>query len=307
MTKFTLRPYVSALLFVGLLGSTTLHPAFAQDDAVVATVNGQAITEGQLKLAENDLGEQFAKLVPDQKRAAALSAMIEIHLLADKAKADGLADKPDFKERMEFLQLRALHSAVVESEVSRAVADDALKARYDKEVSLLPKTQEVHARHILVATQEEADAIIKELDAGGNFEEIAKEKSTDGAAASGGDLGYFGPGQMVPAFEEAAFALEAGQYTKTPVKTQFGFHVIKVEDKRDRQPPAFEQAKEHMRSLVVRDKYLEMVKDQRANAKVEISDPALKSAVEAIDKGQPIGQTPVDGADEGAGDEAAPE
>ena len=143
-----------------------------------------------------------------------------------------------------------------------------------------PPVNEVHARHILVKTKEEATAIIKQLDGGAKFEDIAKEKSSDGSAGQGGDLGWFGPGQMVPEFEKAAFALEVGAYTKEPVQTQFGWHVIKVEDKRAQQPPAFEQVKDQIRSALLREKYFALVKSVRDAAKVEIADPELKKGVE---------------------------
>ena len=133
-------------------------------------------------------------------------------------------------------------------------------------------------------TKEEAEAIIKQLDAGAKFEDIAKEKSADaGSGANGGDLGYFGPGQMVPEFEKAAFALEPGTYTKEPVQSQFGWHVIKVEDKRVQQPPAFDQVKAQVRSLLLRDKYLELVKSLRSAAKVDVTDPELKKAIDQMD------------------------
>ena len=113
-------------------------------------------------------------------------------------------------------------------------------------------------------TKEEAEAIIKQLDGGADFEKLANEHTTDPSGkTTGGDLGYFGPGQMVPEFEKAAFALEIGAYTKEPVQTQFGWHVIKVEDKRAQQPPAFEQVKDQVRSVVLRDKYFALVKSLR--------------------------------------------
>ena len=134
-----------------------------------------------------------------------------------------------------------------------------------------------------MATKEEAEAIIAQLDAGGDFEAIAKEKSTDGAAAQGGDLGFFGPGQMVPAFEEAAFALEVGQFSKEPVQTQFGFHVIKVEDKRAQQPPTFDQVKEQVRTLLFRETYFAAVQALRDAATIDVQDPALKAALGEAD------------------------
>ncbi|MFN3546807.1 MAG: peptidylprolyl isomerase [Mesorhizobium sp.] len=252
---------------------------FAQDKTVVATVNGSPITENDLEMARGDLGPQFAQLPEEQKRAAALSAAIEIRLLSDKAAEEGLADTEAFKDRMEFLRQRALHSAFIENKIAGEVTDDAVRARYDKEVAATPPANEIRARHILVATKEEADSIIAQLEAGGDFEAIAKEKSTDGAASQGGDLGYFGPGQMVPPFEEAAFALDVGQFSKQAVQTQFGFHVIKVEDKRAQQPPAFDQVKDQVRTLLFRETYFAAVKALREAATVEIQDPALKDAL----------------------------
>ena len=254
--------------------------ALAQGDKVVATINGNAVTEADLEIALTDLDQQFAQLPQDQRRAAALSALIEIRLLSAEAEAKGLADTDEFKRRMEVLRQRALHSAFIEQEVAAKVTDEAVRAEYDKQVAAMTPTKELRARHILVPTEEEAKAIIADLDNGGDFEAIAKEKSQDGAAANGGDLGYFGAGQMVPEFEEAAFALNAGEYSKEPVKTQFGFHVIKVEDKRDQQPPAFEQVQGQFRSLLLRQSYFELVNDLREAASVEITDPALKAALE---------------------------
>ncbi|MGN6304654.1 MAG: peptidylprolyl isomerase [Mesorhizobium sp.] len=253
-------------------------------NAVVATIGGKPITEADLAMAEGELSQQFAQLPAEQRRAAALSAAIEIKVMAAKAVADGLDKDADFQRRAAFLQERALHGEIVEKEVVDKITDDEVRARYDKEIAAQPAVNEVHARHILVKTKEEADAIIKELDGGAKFEELANKHTTDPSGkTSGGDLGWFGPGQMVPEFEKAAMALEPGSYTKEPVQTQFGWHVIKVEDKRPKQPPAFEQVKDQIRSAVLRDKYFALVKELRAAAKVEIPDEALKKAVDAAE------------------------
>jgi peptidyl-prolyl cis-trans isomerase C len=255
-------------------------------DTVLAHVNGKPITQGDVELAETDLDPQFAKMPPEQRRAAALSALIEIRVMADKAVADGIDKDPEFQRRMELLRERALHSALVDKEVSGAITDADLKKRYDEEMAKQAPVNEVHARHILVKTKEEAEAIIKELDKGGDFEKIAKEKSTDGSAPQGGDLGYFTEGQMVPEFAKAAFALPVGKYTEQPVQTQFGWHIIKVEDKRIKQPPAFDQVKDQLRQVVLRDKYFAMVKETRGAAKIDITDPDLKKEVDTMDSAQ---------------------
>ncbi len=262
--------------------------ATAADPAtVVATVNGQSITEADLTLAEADLDQQFSRLPPEQRRAAALSALIEIRLLASEAEAKGLDKDPEFERRMAFLEQRALHSAVVDAEVSAKITDDEIRKRYDTEMSNTPPVNEVKARHILVKTKEEADAIIKQLDAGGDFEKLASDNTTDPSGkTTGGDLGYFGPGQMVPEFEKAAFALDVGAYSKQPVQSQFGFHVIKVEDKRAQQPPAFDQVKDQIRSLLLRENYFALVKSLRGAAKVDITDAELKKAVDQVDGAQ---------------------
>ena len=260
-----------------------LAPALAvqaQEAAVVAIVNGQPVTETDIAVAISDLNEQFAQLPEDQRRAAALSAVIEIRLLAAEAEKDGLAEGDEFTRRVALLRERALHSAYIEQKIAAGVTDEAVRARYDKQVAETPPTNEVRARHIIVETEDEAKAIIAELDAGGDFEAIAKEKSKDGAASQGGDLGYFAQGRMVPEFEQAAFALNVGEYSKTPVQTQFGWHVIKVEDKRAQQPPAFEQVAEQFRTLLLRETYFEKVTALREAAAVEITDPALKEALE---------------------------
>jgi peptidyl-prolyl cis-trans isomerase C len=261
-------------------------PAVAPD-TVLATIDGKPVTQADVDLALRDLDQQFARLPEDQKRAAAMSAVIEIRLLAAKAEADGLDKSPDFQRRIEFLRQRTLHTALVEAEVAGKITDDEIRARYDQEIAAQPPVNEVHARHILVKTKAEATDIIKQLDGGADFQKLANEKTSDPSGKeSGGDLGWFGPGQMVPEFDKAAFALNVGEYTKEPVQTQFGFHVIKVEDKRVKQPPAFDQVKEQVRSILVREKYFALVKSIRDAAKVEIADPALKAQVDALEKAQ---------------------
>lgn len=281
------RASFAQLAFAAGLLALSAAPGLAQEDKVVATINGQNITEADLAQAESDLDQQFSRLPAEQRRAAALSAIIEIRLFSEDAVKKGLDKDPAFQRRMAFLQQRALHAAEVESEIATKITDEEVRARYDKEVAATPPANEVKARHILVKTKEEAQELIKRLDAGDKFEDIAKEKSTDtGSGANGGDLGYFAPGQMVPEFEKAAFALEVGKYSAEPVQSQFGWHIIKVEDKRAQQPPAFDAVKEQFRSLVLREKYSALANTLRGSAKIDIADPELKKAVEEADKAQ---------------------
>jgi peptidyl-prolyl cis-trans isomerase C len=272
---------LAALAFTALVAFQA--PAFA-DDAVVAKVGNLEIHQSELDLAVANLDPQLAQLPDDQKKVAALSAAIDVKLLASDATAEKLDQTDDFKKRMQYLTDRELHNAYFKKHVVDTVTDADVKARYDKEVAALPKQEEVHARHILVKTEDEAKDVIKQLDAGKDFAELAKEKSTDPNKDDGGNLGYFSRGRMVKEFEDAAFALEKGTYSKTPVKTDFGYHVIKVEDKRDAPPPAFEQVQDQVRQLVMRDKYLALLNQAKASSKVEIMDETLRKGYEDANK-----------------------
>ncbi|MFC3162023.1 peptidylprolyl isomerase [Ciceribacter thiooxidans] len=258
-------------------------PAFAED-ALVAKVGNLEIRQSELDIALANLDPQLSQLPDEQKKVAALSSAIDVKLLAGNATAEGLKDDPAYQQRMQFIAERELHNLYFKKHVVDAVTDDEVKARYEKEIAALPKQEEVRARHILVKTEDEAKAVIAELDKGKDFVELAKEKSTDPNKSEGGDLGYFTKGRMVPEFEQAAFAMEKGTYSKTPVKTQFGFHVIKVEDKRDAPPPAYEDVAQQVRQLVMRDKYLELIAKAKADQKVEIVDETLRKGYEDVNK-----------------------
>jgi peptidyl-prolyl cis-trans isomerase C len=259
-------------------------PAAPDPNKVIATIDGKPVSEAELALALQSVDQQYSQLPPEQRRAAAFMAIMEIRLLADKAVAEGLDKDPDFQRRMAFLQQRALHSEVIDKDVGAKITDADVRARYDKQMADTPPVNEVKARHILVKTKEEAEAIVKQLDGGGDFQKLANEHTTDPSGkTTGGDLGYFAPGQMVPEFEKAAFTLNVGQYTKEPVQSQFGWHIIMVEDKRAQQPPAYDTVRDEVRNLVFREKYFAMVTDLRKAAKVDVTDPDLKKAVDAMD------------------------
>jgi peptidyl-prolyl cis-trans isomerase C len=269
----------SALALSISLGSTTLS-AYGADTTVVATIGGEPVTEADIVMAQGNLDPQLAKLPDDQRRLAALAALIDIRAVAIKARQSKFDQSEEFKKRIAFISERALHDAFFNAEVVTKLTDAEVRTRYDKEIAAVPAENEVRARHILVKTEEEAKEVITKLDGGAKFEDLAKEKSSDGSAGDGGDLGYFGPGQMVPEFEKQAFTLEIGQYTKVPVKTQFGFHVIKVEDKRTKQPPAFDQVKTQVRDVLLRERYVETARAYREELKVEWIDPLVKKAME---------------------------
>ncbi|MEP2947104.1 MAG: peptidylprolyl isomerase [Lentilitoribacter sp.] len=255
----------------------------AQDasDKVILKFDGAEIRQSDFDLFQ-ELDPQFEQLQGAQKQLAILSALIDVKSLAKKATADKMDQDAVFQKRLEFLKDRSLHNAYFQKNVIANISDEEVKARFEKEIAAIEPEQELRARHILVKTAEEANAIIAELDGGADFVELAKTKSTGPSGPQGGDLGFFGKGQMVPPFEAAAFALEAGAYTKAPVQTQFGFHVIKLEEKRDRPLPKFEEVQDQMRQVVLRERYLETVKEARSLSNVEILDEELKASYEKI-------------------------
>jgi peptidyl-prolyl cis-trans isomerase C len=275
---------LAATALTALMALSSVASAEDAKDPVIAKINGVEVTKGELALAEGNIDPQLSQLPPDQKELAALTAIVDAKVIAEKAKAEKLDESPDFKMRLQFILDRELHNQYFKKHIVDAVTDAEIKARYDAEVAKMPKEEEVRARHILVKTEDEAKAIIKELDAGKDFAELAKAKSTDPNKSDGGDLGYFKKGQMVPEFEAAAFKLEKGKYSETPVKTQFGYHVIKVEDKRTAQPPAFDKVKDQVKQVVMRDKYMDLLKTSKDGAKIEILDPALKKSYDEANK-----------------------
>ncbi|TCD13900.1 peptidylprolyl isomerase [Oricola cellulosilytica] len=278
------RGITAAFALAALAALSAPHDARAQQtdgSKVVATLNGEDITERDLEMTLSDLQDQLGQVPEEGRRAAALTALVDIRMLADKAAAEGLGEDEEFLDRLEFLRQRALHNAYFKQEVVDKVTDADVRARYDREVAATPPENEVRARHILVETEEEAKALIAELDGGADFEALAKEKSTGPSGPAGGDLGYFTKGRMVPEFEEAAFALDAGAYTKEPVKTDFGWHVIKVEDKRQVQPPSYAEVEPQIRSVLLRERYFELLSAMRAEADLEIRDPDLDAAMKS--------------------------
>jgi peptidyl-prolyl cis-trans isomerase C len=173
------------------------------------------------------------------------------------------------RRQMALAEDTALQSALLSKEVGPSVTEEAIRARYDKEMADKPGQEEVHARHILVPTEEEAKKVIAELKKGADFATLAKQYSKDPGAAQGGDLGWFKKDEMVPAFSAAAFAMKPGQVSDKPVKTEFGWHVIQVEEKRHAEPPSFEQAHDGLRQKMIQEGVQKAVKQARADVTVE--------------------------------------
>jgi peptidyl-prolyl cis-trans isomerase C len=267
----------SCLALALLVGS----PARADDaNPVLAKVNGVEIHQSDVTLAEEELAPSLAQMDPATKKENVLAFLIDMKIVAKAAEDKKIAEQADFKKKLDFARNRLLMDNLLAAEGKAALTDEAMKKVYDDAAKQISGEQEVHARHILVQTEDEAKAIKAELDKGGDFAKLAKEKSKDPGAADGGDLGFFTKEQMVPEFSKVAFSLEPGKISD-PVKTQFGWHIIKVEEKRNRKPPDFAQVKPQIEQYVTRKAQSEFVAKLRETAKVERMDKPAAPAVPA--------------------------
>lgn len=306
----SLRPWPAspALALASLLALSAAAPgAFAQDgsadaaeeaaaeDPVVAVVNGTELRRSDVVESARDLPQAYQDQL-DQIFPALVDWLIDQTLLLEEGRRRNLQDDAQVKEQVALYEERVVREALVDRHLADRMTEEAVRARYDRFVAEFQPETEIHARHILVESQAEAEAIIAELDAGGDFAAIAKEKSTDtGSGANGGDLGFFTPEQMVPEFSAAAVALEPGSYSKTPVQSRFGWHVIKVEEKRETAPPSFEEARLEIENRLQQELVSEFVADLRADATIE--KPAEAEAVPADPAAPPA---------EGGGEETPP-
>jgi peptidyl-prolyl cis-trans isomerase C len=278
-----IAPFALALALAGPLPLALSAPVMAEDK-VIATINGKAITDADIAVADGEIGADMGSMPDDQKRMSLVEFLIDNQLFAEAAEGNKLGEGPAFESRLAYLKRRALRELYFEKIIKGAVTDADAKKLYDDQVKLLKPEEEVQARHILVETEELAKEIKEKLKNGGDFNALAKEHSKDpGSKDNGGDLGFFTRGQMVPQFEEAAFTLNKGDVSE-PLKTQFGWHLIKVEDKRAKQPPAFEVVKDRILQSMLLQKASQAAVDLRGKAKIEYVDAAIKKAVEDRNK-----------------------
>ncbi|HEX4004682.1 MAG TPA: peptidylprolyl isomerase [Acidobacteriaceae bacterium] len=243
----------------------------AAPDPVMARVDGFAIHGSDVMAQIHRLPAQTQQMPLEKLVPMMVEALVNTHLLQAAADKDHLQDDPEVKQRLAATEQDIVRSVYIERLVGKDVSDAKLHAEYDKAIKTMPQREEIEARHILVKTEAEAKQIIKQLERGADFAKLAREKSIDPAGKdSGGDLGWFTKDQMVPEFANAAFALKKGEFTKTPVKTRFGWHVIKLVDRRAAPPPTFEEAKRQLQTKVETEAIAAKVKELRAAAKIEI-------------------------------------
>ncbi len=264
-----------------VLGSAS----FAQDtaapltgqDTVVAIVNGYEIKTSEVRMAFDDVISQLPNMPAKLRFPFVVEFLIERHLIAQVAAKEGAAESDDYKRRLAAYQAKALRDSYLATKISPSITDEEVKAAYDKETAKVTQTERVRARHILVATEKEANDIEAKLQSGSKFEDLAKQYSLDGSKDYGGDLGYFTAPEMVAEFSKATFALKQGEVSK-PVKTEYGWHIIRLDDRKMGAAQPFDQVKSAIRNVLVRNKVQSMLAGLQGTAKVEILDPDLKKA-----------------------------
>jgi peptidyl-prolyl cis-trans isomerase C len=251
---------------------TTSAPApspLPPPNTVVARVDGTELHLSDVEAAQQNLPPQAQKLPLEQIYPMLLDRLVDGMLITEAGRKEHLEQDPELQVRLKRYEDRLIQEAYLNQAIKAAETEDQLKARYQTFAKDKAGREEVHAQHILVKTEDEAKSVIAELDKGADFGELAKKYSTDPSASSGGDLGYFGHDDMVKAFTDAAFALPKGQYSKTPVKTEFGWHVIKVKDRRAGKPPSFEEAREQLSRDLAREIIDAKLQNLRGAAKIE--------------------------------------
>lgn len=240
-----------------------------QEDPVVARVNGVEIRQSDVDIADTDIGQSLQQPPGDARKEAIVAYLIDVAILAQAASAKKLEASPEFVSRLAYAKNKVLMETLLNDITKTAATEAEMKKLYDESVAKMQPEEEVRARHILVKTEAEAKDVLAKLKGGADFEKLAKEISIDPSAKNnGGDLQYFSKGQMVAEFSEVAFKLDKGQLSE-PVKTQFGFHVIKVEDKRQKPLPKYEDVKEQVQAFVVRKAQAELIMKLRSEAKIE--------------------------------------
>ncbi len=265
-----LVPFFAPISFAALL---LAHSAFSTALAKpVARVDGVEISDEELKLAIDELGAQLPNMDDSQKRQYVLDYLLDLKLVARSAEKEKLADSPDFARQLAFQRDKLLMERYL-AKAGEAGADEAaMKKLYDETLSKVKPEQEVRARHILVETEDQAKAALERLGKGEEFAKLAAELSKDpGSGAEGGDLGYFTQDRMVKEFADQAFKMKVGEVSPV-VKSQFGFHIIKVEDVRARTIPPFEQVKDQLKRYLVQKSQQDVVVKLREAAKVERLD-----------------------------------
>jgi len=257
-------------------------------DPVVARVNGVDVRQSDLMMAADDLGDDLKQVPPDVMREHLLTYVVDILLVARAAEAKGLQNNEDFKQRQAFLRAKLLMGAYLQDQARAGATEEAMQAVYNEQIKPMGATEEVRARHILFRAEPKDEKAMAEAEAraraalerikkGEEFEKLASELTEDPSGKDdGGDLGYFTKDQMVPEFANVAFQMYAGQVSN-PVRSPFGWHIIKLEDRRNRPVPEYEKVRGQIEAFVVRRAQTELVAQLREKAKIERIDAQGKA------------------------------
>ncbi len=272
--------FATAILLMPVAGQAE------EDDAVVVTIGASQITEADLALAEQDFAGTLEQYPEAQRRTILIDVMINMKLLAGAADNLEISKTPEFARQLDYVRIRALRDLYFQEEIEPYVSPEKIAEAYNNQVLNAPRETEVNARHILVEAEDEANAIVEALNGGADFIELAKEKSTGPSSVNGGDLGYFGETDMVPEFGSAAFALEVGEISP-PVQTQFGWHVIKLEDRRDVAPPELSAVSDQIQEVLIRERFAEVILELKAATTIEI---VAREETDAGDGDQPAAE-----------------
>lgn len=242
----------------------------APADPVVARVNGEELRKSDVSRMVSQLPPQVQQMPIEMIYPAVIDQLVSGKLVASAGYKAGLADSAEVKDEIKRAEERAVQRAYIQKEIKARITPDAMQKAYQEFLKENPAQEEVKAAHILVEKEDEAKAIIAQLKKGGDFAKLAKEKSKDAAAAAqGGDLGYFTKDAMVEPFANAAFAMKPGEISKEPVKTQFGYHIIKVEDKRTQPQPTLDEVKPQLEQTLSKDIVTALVEELRGKATIE--------------------------------------
>jgi peptidyl-prolyl cis-trans isomerase C len=265
-------PLLALLAGVVMFACLTGSPAMAQDNKVVAKIDGIEITEQEIALAGEDLGERIAQVPAAQRREYLIGYLSDLKIGARAAERAKIAELPEFTLRMNYFRQKVLMDEFISRQSKAAASTEAARKLYDDTMKTMKPEEEVRARHILVEKEDEAKAALARVRKGEDFAKVAAELSRDpGSGKEGGDLGYFTQDRMVPQFGAVAFQLKAGDVSE-PVQTQFGWHVIKVEDKRSKPLPKFEDVKGEIETYLVRKAQQDIVMGLRGDLKLERLD-----------------------------------
>lgn len=261
----TAIPAVAMVAALALASPLAASAEEGDDNPVVAIVNGEEIRQDEVRGALDTMGDMVRHLPPDVVFDLLLDRVIERHLIGQAAEAAGVEETEQYQRELEAAKHRLKRQIYLRTILEEELSEERLHEAYEERYG----GREVSARHILVESREEAEALIAELEEGADFAELAREHSTGPSGPDGGDLGFFGQGRMVAPFADAAFALDIGSYTQEPVETDFGWHVIKVEDEREAEPPPFETVRDQLSEELGQDLIVKRIDELRATAEIE--------------------------------------